>query len=295
MAGSSIRTPESIAKLVKLTVTTLSLPISRINIGALSYITSALTLTLNTSYGPGYLDVAGGPAAGSLYYVYAVVSSSTVYLIASLNSSLPAGFTAARAVGGFTTNSSSQIDRVGEYPGNLAVAGSVSAGGGVAVQPTQNFLINGAFDFSQRYADASISNIGADKYTLDRWWVNSTNTVDSYVQRVAVTDLPGFRYALKIARTANTGAIGRVQQPLEYTNVLALQGNAVTLSFYYKTTGTPLATPYPAIFFDTATADMKEPTSIVTNLPGYTPTTTWQRYSATFSVPVATKSMNVSL
>jgi hypothetical protein len=289
----SIRTIENIAKLVKTSVTTLSLPASRINIGAMQYVTSALTLNTAVVYPTlGGMDVA--VAAGSLYYVYAVVSSNTVYLIASLNSSLPAGFTAARAVGGFTTNASSQIDQVGEYPGNLAVAGSVSAGGGLTAQPTQNFLINSAFDFSQRYGNASISNIGPNKYTLDRWWVNSDDA-NVYVQRVAVTDLPGFRYALKIARTASTGAVGRVQQPLEYANVLALQGNAVTLSFYYKTTGTALTSPYPAIMFDTATADMKEPTSIITNLPGYTPTTTWQRYSATFSVPVATKSMNVSL
>jgi hypothetical protein len=166
---------------------------------------------------------------------------------------------------------------------------------GNTVMSYQNFLINGAFDFSQRYADTSISNIGSDKYTLDRWWTNSMNTVDVYVQRVAVTDLPGFRYALKIARTANTGLVGRVAQSFEYANVLPLQGKTVTLSFWYKTTGTRLTATYPLYGYDTATADVKEPIVGYANLPGYTPTTTWQRYSATFVVPATAKSFMISL
>lgn len=105
----SIRTVENIAKLVKLTVSTLQLPASRLNIGAAQYSTSALTLNAAVT-GVGGVDVT--VAAGSLYYVYAVVSSGTVYLIASLNSSLPSGFTQARKVGSFNTNGISAIDQV---------------------------------------------------------------------------------------------------------------------------------------------------------------------------------------
>ena len=288
----SIRTVENIAKLAKTSVTTLSLPASRLNIGAAQYVISS-AIALNTAtVGAGGVDAT--IVAGSLYYVYAVLSSNQVYLIASLSSSLPSGFTQAKAVGGFTTDASSQIDQVGEYAGNLAVAGSVSAGGGLTSQPTQNFLINGAMDFSQRYVDSSISNIGADKYTLDRWWVNSTNDANQYVQRVAITDLLGFRYAMKIARTASTGSMGRIQQPLEYANVLPLQGKTVTLSFWYKTTGTALTGLYALYSYDT-TADLKEPLTGYYNFSNYTPTTTWQRYSATFAVPATAKSLAVSL
>jgi hypothetical protein len=91
---------------VKTSVTTLSLPASRINIGAQQYVTSALTLNTAVT-GVGGCDVA--VAANSVYYTYAVVSSGVVYLIGSLSSSLPAGFTQARKVGAFTTGTTSQI------------------------------------------------------------------------------------------------------------------------------------------------------------------------------------------
>lgn len=102
----SIRTAENIAKLVKLTETTLQLPISRLNVAAFQYVTPALTL--NTAVvGIGGVDVA--ISANSLYYCYAVVSSGVVYLIASLNASLPAGFTQARMLGYFFTDAVSAL------------------------------------------------------------------------------------------------------------------------------------------------------------------------------------------
>jgi len=105
----SIRTVENIAKLAKTSVTTLSLPASRVNIGAAQYITPALTLNTAT-VGIGGVDAT--ITAGGLYYVYAVLSGNVVYLIASPNSSLPSGFTQARKVGSFNTNGISAIDQV---------------------------------------------------------------------------------------------------------------------------------------------------------------------------------------
>lgn len=104
----SIRTTELVQKITKTSVTTISLPSgSRLNIGAQQY-SLASALTLNTAVtGVGGVDVA--VAANSVYYTYAVVSSNVVYLIASLNSSLPAGYSQARKVGAFTTGTTSQI------------------------------------------------------------------------------------------------------------------------------------------------------------------------------------------
>lgn len=114
----SIRRSENIAKLVKLTATTAQLPASVINIGAQQYSTSALTL--NTAVvGVGGVDAT--IAASSVYTVYAVVSSSTVYLIASLNSALPSGFTTARVVGGFVSDASSQISQTGSDTASLVM------------------------------------------------------------------------------------------------------------------------------------------------------------------------------
>ena len=107
MAGQSIRTAENLSKLTKLTGTTLSLGASRINIGALQWVTS--TLTLNTAVvGLGGVDAT--LAVSSLYYCYAVVSSGTAYLIASLSATAPTGYAQCRMVGAFYSNASSQIN-----------------------------------------------------------------------------------------------------------------------------------------------------------------------------------------
>ena len=110
MAGLSIRTAESIAKLTKTSGTALSLAASRINVGALQYVTGALTLNTGTSGLGGMVDAL---AASTLYYVYAVVSSGSVYLVASTNSSLPTGYTQARMVGYFLTDAVSALWGVG--------------------------------------------------------------------------------------------------------------------------------------------------------------------------------------
>jgi hypothetical protein len=133
----SIRTNENIGKLVKLTVSTLQLPASRINIGAAQYVTPALTLNTAVT-GVGGCDVA--VAANSVYYTYAVVSSNVVYLIASLSSSLPAGFTQARKVGAFTTGTTSQILEAFYY------------GQGAVVWSTQPVAVTGSWTTNTTYS-----------------------------------------------------------------------------------------------------------------------------------------------
>lgn len=117
----SIRSFESIAKLVKTSATVVSLPASCLNIGPAQFrTTSALTCTISVS-GVGGIDT-GSIAANQIYYAYAVVSSNQVYLICSLSSSLPTGYTAARKVGAFTTNASSQIQEYFSYGQSTAVS-----------------------------------------------------------------------------------------------------------------------------------------------------------------------------
>jgi hypothetical protein len=103
----SIRTPESIATPIKSSSTVITFGASTFNIGAQQYRTlSPLTITKNT-VGAGGVDAT--IQASSLYYLYAVINLGTPSLIGSLNSSLPAGYTQARLVGNFTTDSSSNI------------------------------------------------------------------------------------------------------------------------------------------------------------------------------------------
>jgi len=104
---SSIRRPESIASLIKMSTTTLSFPSSVVNIGAMQY-KNITSLILSTSFvGVGGLDAV--LQTNSVYYVYAVASNNSMTIIGSTNSSLPSGFTQARQVGSFTTDSSGYI------------------------------------------------------------------------------------------------------------------------------------------------------------------------------------------
>ena len=134
----SIRKPESIGKLTKTSVTTLQLPASTVNVGAFQYNTATLSLSTNT-LGIGGLDalVSGGAALSSLYYVYHVVSSGNLYLIASLSASGPSGYAQYRVAGSFSTDSAGQVSMVEPvfdgYPGNtgdLALPGATTVNSG---------------------------------------------------------------------------------------------------------------------------------------------------------------------
>lgn len=297
----SIRTAEVVQKVVKTSVTTLQLPSgSRLNIGAQQWpLTSALTLNTAT-VGVGGVDAT--IAAGSLYTVFAVVSSNVVYLIASLNSSLPAGFTQARAVGGFTTNASSQIDQVGEYPGNLAVAGSVSAGGGVAVEDTSNFIINGGFDFWQRGTSGAAASYTTGVYVAaDRWKAASLMQLVGAggMSIVKDTSTPSSNSgaSLKFNLTDARVDVCGVGQYIESQNCLPLIGKTCTISFWVKRISSGLnAYPMTAYVSYLNTKDTPSTTildgGLTTQISSYVVATSMQslstsfvKYSMTFSVP----------
>jgi hypothetical protein len=297
----SIRKPELLMKPVKLTATTLRLPSgSTLNIGAMQYNLTA-NLDLNTAVtGVGGLDASA--AAGQLYYVYAVYSGGNVYLIGSTNSSLPSGFTLARQVGGFTTNASSQIDQVGEYPGNLAVAGSVSAGGGVAVEDTSNFIINGGFDFWQRGTSGAAASYTTGVYVAaDRWKAASLMQLVGAggMSIVKDTSTPSSNSgaSLKFNLTDARVDVCGVGQYIESQNCLPLIGKTCTISFWVKRISSGLnAYPMTAYVSYLNTKDTPS-TSILdggltTQISSYVVATSMQslstsfvKYSMTFSVP----------
>jgi hypothetical protein len=69
------------------------------------------SLTLNTAIlGAGGLDT-GSIAASTLYYVYTIVDSNSIKLIASISSTSPTGFTQYKKVGAFITDSSLNIGK----------------------------------------------------------------------------------------------------------------------------------------------------------------------------------------
>lgn len=235
----TIRKPESIAKLAKLTATTLSLPASTFNIGGQQYNTLN-ALTLNTAtVGAGGVDAT--IVAGSLYTVYAVISSGQVYLIASLNSSLPSGFTQARAVGGFNTNTSSQIDQVASQAGDLSIVGTGSFLGGMTAATNQNIVINGALEFWQRGTSFAAA---ADGALADRFKLGKNGTMAVTIDKQ--TDAPtysqcGFslQSCLRILTTTAQASISAanyffLEQRIEGNNYQPLHGKPFRLQFWVK-------------------------------------------------------------
>lgn len=104
-----------IKKLNRLSATTAQLPAgSNIRIGGQGAILdSALNLDV-TGTGLGGLD-SGSIAANSLYYVYVVISGSTLSLVASLSASAPTGFLIYRKIGAIYTNPSAEITIAVEF------------------------------------------------------------------------------------------------------------------------------------------------------------------------------------
>lgn len=276
----SIRQADSIAKLIKTSSTQASLGLSIISIGAFQYrTTSNLVLTTSVS-GIGGIDT-GTISAGQLYYAYAVVSSGSVYLIFSLSSTGPLGYSAYKVVGGFTTNASSQIDQVGEYPGNLAVAGSVSAGGGVAAQDTRNYIINGGFDFWQR--GASLSAASSRRYLADRFSTDaSTSTIAASKQDLATgsfsDQVTRYFHRCVVASSPSVSAYAVLTHMIE--NVYLLAGKTVTLSFWAKAdTNKNIAVEVSRSYGSGGSAsDILAPKTLSL-------TTAWAKYNLVYNIP----------
>jgi hypothetical protein len=97
----------------------------------------------------------------------------------------------------------------------------------------RNKIINGDMSIAQRGTSVSVG-AAAYTYTLDRFKVYSGNTATTVSQNTSAPT--GFSYSLKLQRpNANTGtnALSLVQI-IETANCMALQGQAVTVSFYVK-------------------------------------------------------------
>jgi hypothetical protein len=101
----------------------------------------------------------------------------------------------------------------------------------------RNFLYNGAMQVWQR--GTSFSNVGGSgnvAYTVDRWNATRYASNDNDITREDATDLDGFRYCARSARSGgDTTTTARFfHQVLEQRDSWALGGNLVTFSFYAR-------------------------------------------------------------
>lgn len=105
-----IKFQEELGVLSKVSSTQIKLTESRLNIGGSQYRTTS-DIFLNTGT-TGVGGLVSAVAANTTYYVHAVLSNDSVALIGQTASTVPAGYTASKIVGKFSTNGSSQVERV---------------------------------------------------------------------------------------------------------------------------------------------------------------------------------------
>ena len=156
----------------------------------------------------------------------------------------------------------------------------------------KNRIINGAMAIWQRGTTLSTNNnIG---YYIDRMWgFSAASTVATFTQ-ISSTGLAGFPYATRAQRTAaNTGTGGLYcGQIIESNNLQDLQGQSVTISFWARAGANYSATSNNLIIYlRTGTVADQGSAALISGWTGaidqistITLTTSWQKFSATFTV-----------
>ena len=183
-------------------------------------------------------------------------------------------------VGIGTTSPTKELDVVGEIKasGSVFTAG-INAG---QVGGNRNLLINGALDIWQRGTSTSTSG----EYQADRFWNSNAGT---YARDTSVPS-DDFVYSAKLTYGSSDMAFG---QPVELKAAGEaspfLPGGKCTLSFYAKTaSGTEAAgvvINFRAGKFDSTNQVAFTAASGNANDLNFTATTSWQRFTFTFTVP----------
>jgi hypothetical protein len=179
--------------------------------------------------------------------------------------------------------------------GESLVADSTTASG-LRYQATQaagkNLVINGGFDIWQRGTSFTTSGV----FCADRY-VTSIDSPSAGTIAQQTTSLPaGFRYSIRCQRNSGntgTGGIG-VAQALESSMSIPAQGKTVTLSYWakaganYSNAGSAVSVRINSgTGIDQAGGNTQFGgwTGYAETAPDQAITTTWTRYTATYTVP----------
>ena len=149
----------------------------------------------------------------------------------------------------------------------------------------KNKIINGDFGVWQRGTSFSFGGgFGPDRFLTNGGWTGGTVTCSQQAFTLGAAPVAGYesRY---FCRTSVTGASGtglfglQLQQKIE--NVQTFAGQTVTVSFWAKTnTSISNCVIYVEQFFGTGGS----PSSGVYQIANFNSTTSWARYSATFTL-----------
>lgn len=160
-----------------------------------------------------------------------------------------------------------------------------------------NAIINGAFDFWQR--GTSFASPASGSYTADRtrveWNGTGTRTISRQAFAPGTAPVAGYesaffyRFAQSVAGSGGT-MNNFYQQPIE--GVRCFAGQQVTVSFWAKADAARTVTPILTQHFGTGGSPSG---NVSTNGAAQSVGTTWQRYSATVTVPsIAGKTIGTS-
>ena len=165
----------------------------------------------------------------------------------------------------------------------------------------RNIVINGAMQVAQRGTSVAVSASNI-VYTLDRFCARpNSNTATTVTQ---VTDAPtGFQYSARVTRNSGqTGELTRFETPLETKDIIRLRGQKVTISFYAKAGSaySPTSSVLKVQLFEgNGTERARQITSYdnETTLVNSdkTLTTSWQRFTHTTTVDVASDTTQLAL
>lgn len=157
-----------------------------------------------------------------------------------------------------------------------------------------NYLINGGFDIWQRGTGPFSPSGGAYIYTADRWAIfREASAVNYSIKQLTSADsLPDTaRFAARMQRTAGdtSTAIYYLGAALEGAHsIVPLQGQTVTFSFYARK-GANFSSTNLNFLFESGTGSDAGFTIAVTSptqsTASFSLTTSWVRYSTTFTIP----------
>ena len=141
----------------------------------------------------------------------------------------------------------------------------------------RNLFINGAMLVWQR----GVSGGTASNYLCDRFWCAGTG-----ISSARSTDAPaGFKYSTKVTHGGNALSIG---QPIELCATGSSQpmvaGEKITVSFYAKVDSGSTESSVLLKFRDTKFSSTNE-VSFTSDTGNATLTTSWQRFTKTFTIP----------
>jgi hypothetical protein len=161
-----------------------------------------------------------------------------------------------------------------------------SAGAAAPFLAGKNKIINGDFGIWQR----GTSFAGYSTYTADRWLSDNPTTTRQ------PAGLNGFNYCLQVSNTTgNPGIRQGIELPVAGNAGQFYVGSTWTISFWAKTSTTVSFPLYAyAAFSDFVGGSGGNFQQVVNNSLGI-PTTTWTRYSTTFTVSVSPVSTNTCL